>query len=115
MTTADRRDVATACVLCSHNCGLRVDVEAGHLVNVRADPDNPITHGYICNKGFSIDKYVHHAQRVRQPLRRTASGAFEPIPWEVAIREIPTSSRRCARSIRADASAWSAPAARATT
>jgi len=39
--------IPTACVLCSHNCGLRVDVLGHHIVNVRPDHDNPATRGYI--------------------------------------------------------------------
>ena len=39
----DGDDLATACVLCSHNCGLRVDVRNGEIVEVRADERNPIT------------------------------------------------------------------------
>jgi len=80
--------IPTACVLCSHNCGLRVDVLGHHIVNVRPDHDNPATRGYICNKGYSIDKYVNHDQRVRHPLRRTPSGGFERITWDQAISEI---------------------------
>ena len=36
-------DLATVCVLCSHNCGLRVDVAAGRIAAVRPDRENPIT------------------------------------------------------------------------
>jgi anaerobic selenocysteine-containing dehydrogenase len=84
----DADDVATACVLCSHNCGLRVDVRGGEIVEVRADGRNPITEGYVCNKGFSIAAYVQHAQRTRHPLRRRPDGTFERVSWDTAITEI---------------------------
>src|SRR5437867_574337 len=84
----DATDLATICVLCSHNCGVRVDVAGGRITAVRADETNPITTGYICNKGFSIPSYVTHPERVAHPLRRTADGGFEPIGWDVAIGEI---------------------------
>src|SRR5438445_10729094 len=84
----DATDLATICVLCSHNCGVRVDVAGGRITAVRADETNPITTGYICNKGFSIPSYVNHPERVAHPLRRTADGRFEPIEWDVAIAEI---------------------------
>ena len=84
----DATDLATICVLCSHNCGVRVDVADGRITAVRADETNPITTGYICNKGFSIPSYVNHPERVAHPLRRTADGGFEPIGWDVAIAEI---------------------------
>ena len=84
----DADDVATACVLCSHNCGLRVDVRNGEIVEVRADERNPITEGYVCNKAFSIGSYVRHAQRTQHPLRRRPDGSFERVSWDTAITEI---------------------------
>jgi len=84
----EAKDLATVCVLCSHNCGLRVDVADGRITDVRADESNPITHGYVCNKGFSIAHYAHHAQRVTNPLRRRDDGTFEPVSWDAAITEI---------------------------
>ncbi len=81
-------DLPTVCVLCSHNCGVRVDVEEGRISRVRADENNPITQGYICNKGVTIDRYAHHQQRVEHPLRRRDDGSFERIDWDTAITEI---------------------------
>jgi anaerobic selenocysteine-containing dehydrogenase len=84
----DAENLPTVCVLCSHNCGLRVDVAGGKIVDVRADESSPITRGYICNKGFAIGHYVEHAQRVQHPLKRRSDGTFERISWEQAISEI---------------------------
>ncbi len=84
----DADDLATVCVLCSHNCGLRVDVRSGRIVAVRGDERSPITAGYLCNKAFGIDRYIEHAQRVRHPLRRRTDGSFERIGWHDAVREI---------------------------
>lgn len=81
-------DLATVCVLCSHNCGLRVDVEDGRIAKIRADESNPITAGYMCNKAVTCDRYAHHSQRLHHPMRRRPDGSFEEISWEVAVREI---------------------------
>lgn len=78
----------TVCVLCSHNCGIEVDVEDGKIVKVRADPSNPITQGYICNKAVTVDRYAHHKQRVEYPMRRKPDGSFERISWDTAVSEI---------------------------
>jgi anaerobic selenocysteine-containing dehydrogenase len=75
-------------VLCSHNCALRVDVEANRIVKVRPDANSPMTHGYSCNKAYTLGHYVEHAQRTREPLRRDADGRLRPIPWALAIGEI---------------------------
>ena len=84
----DAENLPTVCVLCSHNCGLRVDVAGGRIAAVRADESSPITKGYICNKGFAIRHYVEHAQRVEHPLKRRGDGTFERITWDQAIAEI---------------------------
>ncbi|MDG2307887.1 MAG: molybdopterin-dependent oxidoreductase [Candidatus Binatia bacterium] len=81
-------DLPTICVLCSHNCGVRVTVEDGKITKVRGDASNPITQGYICNKAVTIDKYANHKQRVEYPMRRQADGTFERISWETATTEI---------------------------
>lgn len=78
----------TVCVLCSHNCGIQVDVEDGKIVKVRADESNPITQGYICNKAVTVDRYAHHKQRVEYPMRRKPDGSFERISWDTAVSEI---------------------------
>jgi anaerobic selenocysteine-containing dehydrogenase len=84
----DGDDLPTVCVLCSHNCGVRVDVRGGRIARVAADEGNPITRGYICNKAMSIPFYVEHAQRVEHPLRRRPGGGFDRVSWDTAIHEI---------------------------
>jgi len=81
-------NLATACCLCSHNCGLRVDTKDNQIVEIRADESNPFSEGYSCNKAYAIDKYVSHAQRVTQPMKRHLDGSFENISWDQAISEI---------------------------
>ncbi len=97
------QNFATMCVLCSHNCGIRVDVEDGRIVAVRGDESHPVSQGYVCNKAYSIGHYVRHSQRLERPLRRRPDGSFEPISWDVAIREIADklSTIRAAHSPRA--------------
>ncbi len=77
----------TGCVLCAQNCGLKVLVENNRIVKSRPDPDNPRSQGYACRKGLNVAFHQHHAQRLTQPLKRTASG-FQEISWEQAIDEI---------------------------
>lgn len=85
---ADASALATACVLCSQNCGLLVDVADNRIVKVKADKNSPITAGYSCNKAYSIDHHVHHQQRVKQPLKRQANGQYQAISWQQAVTEI---------------------------
>lgn len=81
-------NLPTACVLCSHNCGLLVDVKNGKITKVQADKTNPITHGYSCNKAYRIGHYVDHAQRVTHPLKRQPDGSFVKVGWDQAIQDV---------------------------
>lgn len=85
---ANATDLPTACSLCSHNCGLRVDVVDNRIVEVRADDSHPATRGYSCNKAYAIAHYVNHAQRVQHPLKKQPDGSFQRISWDQAITEI---------------------------
>ncbi|MEW5738893.1 MAG: molybdopterin-dependent oxidoreductase [Myxococcota bacterium] len=81
----------TACILCECNCGLEVQLggEGGrHFVKLRGDERHPSSKGYACEKPHRLDHYQHAKDRLTSPLRRRADGAFEPIDWDTAIREV---------------------------
>lgn len=78
----------TACILCSRNCGIEVDVQGREMKRIRGDKAHPISNGYLCQKAQRLNYYQNHADRLTTPLRRTEDGAFEAISWETAIAEI---------------------------
>lgn len=78
----------TACILCSLNCGIEVQVEDGHFVKIRGDKAHPVSQGYQCQKASRLDFYQNGKNRVTSPLRRKPDGTFEEVSWEVAIREV---------------------------
>ncbi|BBM82773.1 molybdopterin-dependent oxidoreductase [Candidatus Uabimicrobium amorphum] len=78
----------TACILCSINCGLEVQVQDRHLQKIRGDKKNPLSQGYLCQKAARLDYYQNNSDLLEQPLRRKEDGCFEAISWETAFREI---------------------------
>lgn len=78
----------TACILCSRNCGLLVQVADGHLTKIRGDTNHPVSAGYICQKAAQLDHYQNNADRLTQPLKRQEDGSYQPIDWQTAIAEI---------------------------
>ncbi|MGI9432990.1 MAG: molybdopterin-dependent oxidoreductase, partial [Myxococcota bacterium] len=79
--------VRRACNLCEACCGLELHVEGNKILSVRPDSADPRSEGYACPKGIAIADVHHDPDRIRQPMRRTPSGDFEPISWEVALAE----------------------------
>ncbi len=82
-----RRD-RTACILCSRNCGLLVDIEDGRFSRIRGDKDHSGSKGYLCQKAARLDYYQNHAERLRHPLRRQADGSFVRVDWGEALADI---------------------------
>ena len=63
----------TACILCYVNCGVELGVEGRRIVRVRGDKAHPRSRGYLCQKAQRLHFYGEHADRLRTPLRRSAS------------------------------------------
>jgi anaerobic selenocysteine-containing dehydrogenase len=78
----------TACILCSRNCGIEVEVRGREMARIRGDKSHPISTGYLCQKAQRLNYYQNHSDRLTSPLRRREDGSFEEISWETAICEI---------------------------
>ncbi|MEW6736344.1 MAG: molybdopterin-dependent oxidoreductase [Acidobacteriota bacterium] len=81
----------TACILCSLNCGIEVQLggpDGRHIERVRGNKAHPASQGYTCEKPLKLDYYQNSTDRLTSPLRRRADGTFEAIDWDTAIHEI---------------------------
>ncbi len=78
----------TACILCSRNCGLKVEINDGKFVKIQGDEQHPISKGYICQKAARLEYYQNHDDRLKYPLKRQSDGTFAKISWDEALGEI---------------------------
>lgn len=78
----------TACILCSRNCGLKVDISDQKFIKIQGDEQHPISKGYICQKAARLDYYQNHDDRLGYPLKRQPDGTFTPLSWDLALQEI---------------------------
>lgn len=98
MATADpaepRTLVRTTCTRdCYDACGIAVVMQDGEILQVRGDPDHPVSRGKLCAKcsiGYN-GVWRDPQARLNRPLRRTGpkgSGRFTPVSWDEALQEI---------------------------
>ena len=81
---------STACILCSLNCGVKVQLseDGQSIARTKGDDAHPASKGYLCNKASRLNFYQNRADRLLSPMRRTPDGEYESISWETAIEEI---------------------------
>jgi anaerobic selenocysteine-containing dehydrogenase len=75
------------CNLCEAMCGMIVTVDDGRITDIRGDRDDVFSRGHICPKGPAMRELEEDPDRLRHPVRRTASG-WERISWEEALAEV---------------------------
>ncbi len=76
---------------CPDTCGVITEVENGRAVAFYADPDHPVTQGWLCVKVRPYLERVYHPDRLQFPLRRVGpkgSGQWQRISWDAALAEI---------------------------
>ena len=94
-TAANKPETRGICRTCMVSCGVFMEIRDGRVVRLVGDKDDPASHGYTCSKGRDVAEHLYGPNRLLRPLRRTASGDFEPIASQTAISEI----AECLRAI----------------
>ena len=81
---------STACILCTLNCGIKVQLseDGQSIVRTKGDENHPASRGYVCNKASRLDYYQNRSDRLLTPMRRNQSGGYDAIDWQTAVEEI---------------------------
>ena len=80
---------ATQCQGCGANrCGIFVYTKNGRVCKVEGNPIANNNLGYVCTRGHGYIHELYNPARIKQPLKKTKNGKFEPISWEQAFSEI---------------------------
>jgi anaerobic selenocysteine-containing dehydrogenase len=78
---------------CPDTCATITEVVDGRAVKFYADPEHPVTRGWLCAKVRPYLERVYSPARLQYPLRRIGAkggGCWERVSWEDAIAEIAT-------------------------
>ncbi len=86
-SNASDRVVYRTCPLCEATCGLELTVRDERVVRVRGDRDDVFSAGYLCPKGVALGELHDDADRLRQPLIKTATG-FREASWDEAFAAV---------------------------
>ncbi len=80
--------VKSTCTFCGVGCqiDLNVDPETNRIVKVTSDPSYVPNEGNLCVKGRFAFNFVHHPDRLTEPLVRDGNGELRPTTWEHALR-----------------------------
>ena len=81
------------CNLCEAICGIEITVEGEQRLTIRGDKDDPFSRGYICPKAVALQDFHFDRDRLRHPVRRTASG-WQRIEWDDAFAEVSKNLKR---------------------
>ncbi|WP_164008595.1 molybdopterin-dependent oxidoreductase [Pyxidicoccus trucidator] len=84
--SAESRVHFRTCNLCEAMCGLRIELEGNRITSIRGDEEDTFSRGHICPKALALKDLYEDPDRLRHPMRRTASG-WEQVSWEDALEE----------------------------
>jgi predicted molibdopterin-dependent oxidoreductase YjgC len=80
----DYKNVLTTCVYCGCGCGLFLEVLDGHISGVWPAKTHQVSDGKLCIKGWNVDSFVYHPDRLKTPLIRK-EGELVEATWDEAL------------------------------
>ena len=79
------KSVTTTCPYCGVGCGIKAQVDdTDRIIEMLDDPDNQSSLGMLCVKGRFGYTFVHHEDRLTEPLVRR-EGVLVPVSWDEAL------------------------------
>jgi NADH dehydrogenase/NADH:ubiquinone oxidoreductase subunit G len=79
------QNVPTVCGLCPVGCNISATTREGKVKRILSRNHPEVDEGWLCDKGRFAYTHLEAADRIRDPLRKTADGRFEPLEWNAAL------------------------------
>ncbi|MFC2028207.1 molybdopterin-dependent oxidoreductase, partial [Chloroflexota bacterium] len=79
------------CTFCANFCGVLAHIEDGRVVKIEGNPENPLSHGFICERSRLAIDWLYHPDQLLYPLKRKGKrgeGKWQRISWDDALGEI---------------------------
>jgi formate dehydrogenase major subunit len=75
----------SVCGYCGVGCSVDILSKNNRIVGIQPAMDGPANEGALCVKGQFAFDYVHHPDRLQQPLVQRADGKLHPATWDEAL------------------------------
>lgn len=75
------------CNICEAMCGLEISYQDKQILSIKGDQKDPFSKGYNCPKATALQDFYTDKDRLKTPIRRTATG-WEELSWDEAFTEI---------------------------
>lgn len=95
------KSVLTTCPYCGSGCTFFLNVEGGEIVSVTPNTVNAVNEGKLCSKGHFGFDFVHHKDRLTNPLVRK-EGKLVEATWEETIQFIASKIKKTVEEYGAD-------------
>lgn len=83
----DTEVVRSTCNFCGVGCQLDLHVQDDRVVRVSSPPPGEtLNDGNLCVKGRFAYDFIHHEERLTDPLVRAPDGTLQPTTWEHALQ-----------------------------
>lgn len=80
----DLHRTPTTCMQCSVGCKINIDERHGDVLRTMSDPHDPVSDGWLCDRGRYNIGFYHDERRITAPLLRTGDQWMQ-ISWDDAI------------------------------
>lgn len=86
VSVKDTESIRTTCNFCGVGCQLNLHVQDNQVVKVSSPPvGETVNDGNLCVKGRFAYDFIHHEDRITEPLIRREDGLLHPATWEEAL------------------------------
>ncbi len=85
---SDCEKTRSVCTFCGVGCVLDLNSKDGQVVKVTTEIGVGPNEGNLCNKGKFAFEFIHHSDRLTEPLVRGADGELHPATWDEALQRV---------------------------
>jgi len=78
------KHVLTTCIYCGCGCQFYFKVKDGKIIGITPSQNHPVSRGQLCVKGWNASEFVHHPDRLTDPLIKE-NGKFRKASWDEAL------------------------------